>query len=104
MERYCKLSVDVVRTIFVLSGIDLSAMNVYKEKEQEVVDMCQAWDDHKERGRKEGIEQGIEQTLLLMVSKKVQKNMTLNMIADHLEEDVDVIRPIYEKVIREYQN
>lgn len=97
LDRYGKLPIDVVSTIFRLSGIDLNAMKVYKEKEQEVVDMCKAWDDHMERGRKEGI----EQTLLLLVSKKVRKNMTLNMIADDLEEDAETIRPFYEKAIQQ---
>ena len=35
----------------------------------------------------------------LLVRKKVKKNKTLEQIAEDLEEDIEVIRPIYEKVL-----
>ena len=65
------------------------------------------YDERKRRklDRQEGFEDGLacgaEQTLKLIVSKKIGKNMTLDMIAKDLEEDIEVIRPIYEKVKQE---
>ena len=40
-------------------------------------------------------------TLFRIIYKKVKKNYTLNMIANDLEEEVEVIRPIYERAKRE---
>lgn len=83
---------------------ELTAVKKYCGKDGKI-DMCQAIkemlaDERQlgmEAGMEKGREEGREQTLLLIVSKKVKKNMTLDMIADDLEEDVDVIRPIYER-------
>lgn len=61
--------------------------------------MCQALDEMLADEREIGIEQGIEQTFSLLVRKKVKKNKTLEQIAEDLEEDNEVIRPIYEKVL-----
>jgi len=65
------------------------------------VNMCQALKELIEEGRLAGIEQGAEQTLFRIIYKKVKKNYTLDMIANDLEEEVEVIRPIYEKAKRE---
>ena len=62
--------------------------------------MCQGLDEWLEDERKIGIEQGIEQSYTMIIYKKIKKNMTLEEIADILEEDVERIRPIYEKVTR----
>ena len=48
-------------------------------------------------GHEEGREEGREELLLVIICKKIKKNMTLEMIAADLEEDVEVIRPMYEK-------
>lgn len=61
------------------------------------VDMCQAIKEMLEDERMLGLEEGKEQVLLLLVAKKICKNKTLDMIAEDLEEDIEVIRPIYEK-------
>ena len=53
--------------------------------------MCKAWDDHWNSGK----EIGKEEFLVNFIQKKLQKNMSLETIAEILEEDVDVIRPIY---------
>lgn len=50
-----------------------------------------------EEGRDAGLEEGREELLLVIIRKKIKKSMTLDMIADDLEEDVEVIRPMYEK-------
>ena len=61
------------------------------------IDMCQALDEMLADEREQGIEQGREQTLLVIIRKKINKKMTLDMIAADLEEDIEVIRPLYEK-------
>ena len=70
--------------------------------------MCQAFrellEDNRLVGVKQGIEQGIEQSIFRLVCKKVEKNYTLDMIADDLEEEVEVIRPIYEKAKKQIKD
>ena len=61
------------------------------------IDMCQAIEEMLADEREEGREEGREETLLIMIRKKIYKNMTLDMIAADLEEDIEVIRPLYEK-------
>lgn len=67
--------------------------------------MCQAikemLEDERQIGWEEGREEGREELLLVIIHKKIKKNMTLDMIAADLEEDVDVIRPMYEKAKNE---
>lgn len=41
---------------------------------------------------------GKDELLNSQVSKKARKNLPLEKIAEDLEEDIEVIRPIYEKV------
>lgn len=65
----------------------------YNEKKRRKLD--------RQSGFEDGLACGAEQTLKLIVSKKIGKNMTLDMIAKDLEEDIEVIRPIYEKVKQE---
>ena len=67
------------------------------------IDMCQAIKEMLEDERKIGMERGIEcgARLLLIIQKKVKKNLPLDAIADDLEEDIEVIRPIYEMIIKD---
>lgn len=58
-------------------------------------------EDERQIGWEEGREEGREELLLVIIHKKIKKNMTLDMIAADLEEDVDVIRPMYEKAKNE---
>lgn len=58
-------------------------------------------EDERQIGWEEGREEGREELLLVIIRKKIKKNMTLDMIAADLEEDVDVIRPMYEKAKNE---
>lgn len=41
---------------------------------------------------------GSQQHLLSQIQKKVEKGKSLSVIADELEETVDTIRPLYERV------
>lgn len=64
------------------------------------VDMCQALDEMLADEREEGREEGRAEALLVIIRKKMNKKMTLDMIAADLEEDIEVIRPLYEKARR----
>ncbi len=75
LDRYMHLSSDAVRMIFTLTGIDLSILDNIKDEEAEVVDMCKAWDDHKEAGRQEGRQEGI-----LISIKKLMESMKVSAI------------------------
>ena len=69
--------------------------------------MCKAIEDLKkmaeERGEKRGKAigeaQGVEFLLIDMVRSKIKKDKPLETIADELEQEVDIIRPIYEAVL-----
>lgn len=54
IERYRRLPADAVHTIFTLTGINLDTKKILDAEETEVVNMCKAWDDHKETGKIEG--------------------------------------------------
>ena len=90
-----KKMAQFIETLF---GIKFDNKYLIKDEEGKgCVEVCKAWEDNYKSGVSAGIEEGREQTLLLIVHKKICKNMTLDMIADDLEEDIEVIRPIYEK-------
>ena len=72
----------------------------YNEKKRRKLDRQSGFED----GLACGIERGTEQTLKLIVAKKIRKNMTLDMIANDLEEDIKVIRPIYEAAKKEIES
>lgn len=78
-----------------------------KYKEKEKVNMCQALNELLEDSRLTGVEQGIErgteQAIFRIVYKKIKKNYTLDMIADDLEEEAEVIRPLYERALKELE-
>ena len=78
MDRYRHLALDAVEVIFILTGIDLNILdNIKDEKGMEVVDMCKAWDDHKESGRQEGICTSIKN---LMESTMVSAQQAMEML------------------------
>lgn len=74
-----------------------------KYRKKEKVNMCQALNELLEDSRLVGVEQGIEQGIFRIVYKKVKKNYTLDMIADDLEEEIEVIRPLYERAKKELE-
>lgn len=41
---------------------------------------------------------GSQQQLLSLIQKKIQKGKRLSVIADELEETVDTIRPLYDRI------
>ena len=98
---YQELDEDVYDMIVAYTKANkfISIKNKY-EKEGKI-DMCQALNELLEDSRMIGIEQGTEQVLFRMVYKKVKKNFSLDMIADDLEESVEVIKPLYEKAKKE---
>lgn len=49
--------------------------------------------------QKQGIERGEQIKIINLIIKKVNKNKDLDIIADEIEEDVEIIRPIYDIVI-----
>jgi len=83
----------------------IAVKDKYKEKEK--VNMCQALNELLEDSRLTGVEQGIErgteQAIFRIVYKKIKKNYTLDMIADDLEEEAEVIRPLYERALKELE-
>jgi len=101
-RRVKKIGTDTARLLEELLNIRFDENLIAKEDNgKEYVEVCKAWDDHWKSGQANGIaigvEQGKEQVLFNIVVKKVRKKYTLDAIADDLEEDIEVIRPIYEK-------
>lgn len=52
------------------------------------------------QGVSQGISQGELKNKISMIYKKVKKEKPLQMIADELEEEIEVIRPIYEVTVK----
>ena len=74
-----------------------------KKNKAEVVSMSLFEYDEKKHERtmmKIGREEGQMQNQLALIIKKVKKEKSLEQIADELEEDIDIIRPLYEIVLR----
>ena len=67
--------------------------------------MCNLGEGIKEEalveGRIIGRTEGEYRKLISLIIKKIQKNKELNQIADELEESDEVIRPLYESVLKE---
>lgn len=68
------------------------------------MNMCKALEELEERGRQEGRLEGrlqgqIENKLKLIV-KKIHKNKSFDQIVDELEEDADVVQPLYDFVLK----
>ena len=55
---------------------------------------------HERTMMKIGREEGQMQKELALIIKKVKKEKSLEQIADELEEDIDIIQPLYEIVLR----
>lgn len=78
--------------------------NINKFQEDKV--MCDALmelmkdklDEREQQGFSNGFSNGSQQQLLSLIQKKIQKGKSLSVIADELEETVDTIRPLYERV------
>ena len=79
LEEFLRANKAEAMTVSIFEYDEEKELRLYREAEREV-----------------GREEGIEQTFSLLVSKKVKKNKTLEQIAEELEMDIEVIRPIYE--------
>jgi len=68
------LDLEIARAIMGMLGVKMKLDNVSaRDEEGEVYDMCKAFDDYKEEGRREGKREGEIQTL-----KTVVKNLMSN--------------------------
>jgi len=97
-DRYSKLDADATQVINSTVGIEIKTERKKEENGQEVVDMCKAWDEHWNSGKMEGHKEGQTELLLSIINKKIKKNLSLERIAKDLEEEVETIRPLYEKI------
>ena len=88
------LEMEAVRTINLFAKLDIGV----DMKEDMSMDMCKAWADHKETGRREGIKEGELIKLVELVMKKLKKGNTQEEIADMLEEKPETVRKICECV------
>ena len=52
-----------------------------------------------EIGRAEGREEGREEKLKELISRKIKKGKSVDLIADELEEDLDIVLPLYNQLI-----
>ena len=58
--------------------------------------MCKALEKLEEKGRQEGA----LKTKLKLIIKKIHKNKSFDQIVDELEEDSDVVQPLYDFVLK----
>ena len=72
-EKFSNVDRETVEAINLFAGMDIDI-----DEEDEVIDMCKAWEEQKNEGRKK------EQVSLIV--KKIKKNKTVAEIADDLEE------------------
>ena len=72
-EKFSNVDRETVEAINLFAGTDIDI-----DEEDEVIDMCKAWEEQKNEGRKK------EQVSLIV--KKIKKNKTVAEIADDLEE------------------
>ncbi len=66
-ETFKNVDVETVAAINLFAGMDIKI-----EKEDEVLNMCKAWDEHKNRGIQEGIQAGIQEGRCLEIYSLVQ--------------------------------
>ena len=110
-SAYQELEEDAYDMIAAYTKVEKFVAIKDKYKEKEKVNMCQALNELLEDSRLTGVEQGIEQgiergteqAIFRIVYKKIKKNYTLDMIADDLEEEAEVIRPLYERALKELE-
>ena len=81
---------------------------VESEEKGGSVNMCKALEELEEKGRQEGrLEgrlqgrlQGQTENKLKLIVKKIHKNKSFDQIVDELEEDADVVQPLYDFVLK----
>ena len=96
-EMFRTVGADTVRLINECTGSEIAI-----PEEEEEVNMCnglkELLEDKRMLGREEGIKEGKDELLNNLIGKKIHKNLSLDRIAEELEEDIEVIRPIYERL------
>lgn len=100
-NAYQQLNEDAYDMIAVFTNNEKFIEVKEKYEKEGKVNMCQAIEEWLEENRLVGVQQGENQAIFRLVCKKVKKNYTLDMIANDLEEEVEVIRPIYEKAVKQ---
>ena len=70
--------------------------NVAINDNEEVINMGNAWEDHRLSGLREGLQEGTVLKLIDLTYKKIRKGCSVAQIADMLEESVETIQPIYD--------
>ena len=93
-EKFSKVDRETVEAINLFAGTDINI-----DENEEVIDMCKAWEEQKNEGREEGRELGERQKIISQVVKKIKKDKSVEEIADDLEEKELVIAPIYEAAL-----
>ncbi|MDO4337023.1 MAG: hypothetical protein Q4C91_02935 [Eubacteriales bacterium] len=75
---------------------------IVNENEVEVKDVCEAWNGamllYREEGKAEGRTEGRLRMLIRQISRKLIRNKSPELIAEELEETMDVVLPICEAV------
>lgn len=74
----------------------------FKETKEGVAIMCKAIEEMRAQEREEGRLEGQQELLLMQIHKKAAKGKTLEQIAEELEETVEVILPLYQKILAEH--
>ena len=80
----------IMRVVYVEDNIPMT-----KTVESEVENMCNLSQGVIELGRREG---QLNEKISLII-KKVKKGKPIDVIAEELEEDIDIVTPIYEAVV-----
>ena len=93
-EKFSNVDRETVEAINLFAGTDIDI-----DEEDEVIDMCKAWEEQKNEGREEGRKEGRKKEQVSLIVKKIKKNKTMAEIADDLEEKEEVIAPIYEAAL-----
>lgn len=90
---YRELDHEAIKTIALFTGIDIEI----DDKEDGKMDMCKAWEDHKQAGKREGIREGRREGLSQGENNVICK-MYSNGISIH---DITLITGMTEKRVRE---
>ncbi len=69
-----------------------------KKNDKGEVTMCTILDTAINKGIAQGIAQGVAREIIILVQKKIKKNKPLAQIADEIEEEENMIQPIYQVV------
>lgn len=74
----------------------VTVLNINAGYNTELLEACQTLKEYSLRA--EGLVEGRAKNIIEMIYKKIQREKTLEAIADELEEELEVIRPVYEIV------